>query len=155
MFDDALKQALTVQLEQTPFVTLLPDQRVQSTLRLMQRRRTRPSRGVVARDLCQRAGAKASVEGSIAALGSSYVITVGVHNCQTGASLAEQQAQASSKEQVITTLGDITTKLRQHLGESLASIGKYDVPVTDATTGSIEALKAYGLANKDASHARR
>jgi tetratricopeptide (TPR) repeat protein len=148
VFDDALKQALTVQLEQTPFVTVLPDQRALSTLRLMQLPADTPVRGVVARDLCQRAGAKASVEGSIASLGSSYVITVGVHNCQTGASLGEQQAQASSKEQVITTLGGITTKLRQHLGESLASIGKYDVPVTDATTSSIDALKAYGLATK-------
>jgi tetratricopeptide (TPR) repeat protein/predicted Ser/Thr protein kinase len=148
VFDDALKQALTVQLEQTPFLTVLPDQRALSTLRLMQVAPDTPVRGVIARDLCQRAGAKASVEGSIAPLGASYVVTVGVHNCQTGASLAEQQAQASSKEQVLTTLGGITAKLRQHLGESLASIGKYDVPVTDATTNSIDALKAYGLATK-------
>ncbi|HKV99856.1 MAG TPA: protein kinase [Vicinamibacterales bacterium] len=148
VFDDALKQALSVQLQQTPYLTLLPDQRVQRTLRLMQRQPDQPITPQVARDLCQRVGAKATFEGSIASIGSSYVVTIGVHNCQTGAALAEEQQQASKKEDVLAALGKATTTLRQRLGESLASIRKYDVPVTEATTSSLEALKAYGLANK-------
>jgi tetratricopeptide (TPR) repeat protein len=148
VFDDALKQAVSVQLQQTPFITLLPDQRVQRTLRLMQRQPTEPVTGAVARELCQRAGAKATVEGSIAPLGSSYVLSLGVHNCQTGESLAEQQVQAKAKEDVLRDLGAAVTEIRKHLGESLASVKKYDVPVTDATTASLDALRAYGLANK-------
>jgi tetratricopeptide (TPR) repeat protein len=146
VFDDALKQAVAVQLQQTPFVTLLADTRVQRTLALMQRGADEPVNGPVAREVCQRAGARATVEGSIAALGSSYVISVGVHNCATGASLARQQVQAGSKEEVLTALGGALTEIRKGLGESLSSIEKYDVPVTDATTGSLEALRAYGLA---------
>ena len=98
--------------------------------------------------MCQRVGAKATFEGSISSLGSDYVVTIGVHNCQTGAALAEQQVQVRTKEEVLSSLGKATTALRQSLGESLASIQKYDVPVTEATTSSLEALKAYGLANK-------
>jgi len=148
VFDDALRQAVAVQLQQTPFITLLPDQRVQSTLRLMERN---PDEGVpsgAAREICQRTGAKATVEGSIAALGSAYVIAIGVHNCATGAPLAQQQVQAPSKEAVLATLGGAITAIREGLGESLASIKKYDVPVTEATTSSLEALRAYGQASR-------
>ncbi|MEZ5319697.1 MAG: protein kinase [Vicinamibacterales bacterium] len=145
VFDDALKQAVSVQFQQTPFVTLLPDQQIQSTLRLMQRPADQPVTGPVARELCQRAGARATVEGSIAPLGSAYVITLGVHNCATGASIAQTQVQAERKEDVLTTVGDAVTDLRRNLGESLASLEKYDVPVTEASTASLEALKAYGL----------
>ncbi|HUL72051.1 MAG TPA: protein kinase [Vicinamibacterales bacterium] len=148
VFDDALKQALSVQLQQTPYLTLLPDLRVQRTLKLMQRQPDQPITPQVARELCQRVGAKATVEGSIASLGTNYVITIGVHNCQTGEALAEQQVQAGTKEDVLNKLGEATTTLRKRLGESLASVQKYDVPVTEATTSSLEALKAYGLANK-------
>ena len=144
VFDDALRQALSVQLQQTPFLTLLPDQRVQRTMRMMQRPPEEQVTGAIARELCQRAGAKATVEGSIAALGTNYVVTLGVHNCQTGEVIAQQQVQASSKEDVLNQLGIATRALRQHLGESLASIEKYDVPVTEATTRSLEALRAYG-----------
>ena len=143
-FDDALKQAVSIQLQQTPFVTLLTDQSIARTLRMMQRQVDQPVTGEVARELCQRAGAKATVEGSIAALGSSFVMTLGVHNCQTGESLARQQAQATTKEDVLRQLGMATTALRQDLGESLGSIKKYDVPVTEATTASLDALRAYG-----------
>jgi tetratricopeptide (TPR) repeat protein/tRNA A-37 threonylcarbamoyl transferase component Bud32 len=146
VFDDALKQAVSVQLQQTPFVTLLPDSRVQRTLTMMQRSADEPVRGQVAREVCQRAGAKATVEGSIAALGTSFVLNLGVHNCETGAPLAQQQAQAASKEEVLKTLGGAVTEIRRHLGESLASIEKYDVPALDATTKSLEALRMYGLA---------
>jgi len=148
VFDDALRQAVAVQLQQTPFVTLLADQSVQRTLRLMSRPADEPLTSAVAREICQRSGAKASVEGSIAPLGTNYVITIGVHNCQTGASLAQQQVQAASKEEVLTQVGAAITKLRTGLGESLASIQKYDVPITEATTASLDALKAYGLASR-------
>ena len=146
VFDDALRQAVSVQLQQTPFLTLLPDQRVRQTMRLMQRPENEAVIGQVAREVCIRSGAKASVEGSIAQLGSSYVINLGVHNCQSGAPLAQEQAQAASKEVVLAELGKAVTNLRGRLGESLASIQKYDVPVTDATTSSLEALRAYGQA---------
>jgi len=146
VFDDALRQAVSVQLQQSPYVTLVPDQTIQRTLRLMSRSPEDSLTSATARELCQRSGAKASVEGSIASLGSAYVISLGVFNCATGGSLAQQQVQASSKEEVLAKVGKAVTQLREGLGESLASIQKYDVPITDATTGSLEALKAYGQA---------
>ena len=144
VFDDALKQAVSVQLQQTSYVTLLADRQMQSTLALMQRKPDDPVVGAVARELCQRAGARATVEGSIAPLGSSYVIALGVHDCQSGAAIAQEQTQADSKEGVLKAVGTTVTALRKHLGESLASVAKYDVPA-EATTRSLEALKAYGL----------
>jgi eukaryotic-like serine/threonine-protein kinase len=147
VFDDALKQAVSVQLQQTPFVTLLADQQIKQTLSLMQRKPDVSVSGDVAREVCQRAGARATVEGSIAPLGSSYVISLGVHNCQTGASIAQEQIQAESKEAVLKAVGTAVTKLRERLGESLSSIQKNDVPAA-ATTSSLEALRAYGLALK-------
>jgi tetratricopeptide (TPR) repeat protein len=144
VFDDALRGAVSVQLQQTPFLTLLPDQRIQRTLRMMQQQPDTAVTAEVAREVCQRAGARATVEGSIAQLGSNYVIGLSVHNCQTGESLARQQVQATRKEDVLGQLGVAVKALRQNLGESLASIQKYDVPVTEATTSSLDALKAYG-----------
>lgn len=148
VFDDALRQAVSVQLQQTPFVTLLPEQTIQRTLRLMSLPPAEPLTSAVAREVCQRAGAKASVEGSIAPLGSAYVITLGVYNCESGGALAQEQVQAASKEEVLTQVGLAVTSLREGLGESLASIQKYDVPITQATTRSLDALKAYGQAHK-------
>jgi eukaryotic-like serine/threonine-protein kinase len=147
VFDDALKQAVSVQLQQTPFVTLLADQQVQTTLALMRRSPEERVIGAVARELCQRAGARATVEGSIAPLGSSYVIALGVHDCQTGAAIAQEQTQADSKEGVLKAVGTTVTSLRKRLGESLASIKKNDVPV-EATTSSLDALRAYGQGMK-------
>jgi tetratricopeptide (TPR) repeat protein/tRNA A-37 threonylcarbamoyl transferase component Bud32 len=143
VFDDALKQAVSVQLQQTPFVTLLADQQVQTTLALMRRTPEESVIGAIARELCQHAGARATVEGSIAALGSSYVIALGVHDCQTGAAIAQEQTQADSKEGVLKAVGATVGTLRKRLGESLSSIKKYDVPA-EATTSSLEALRAYG-----------
>jgi len=143
VFDDALKQAVSVQLQQTAFVTLLADQQVQTTLALMRRTPEERVIGAVARELCQRAGARATVEGSIAPLGSSYVIALGVHDCQTGAAIAQEQTQADSKEGVLKAVGTTVSTLRKRLGESLASIKKNDVPA-EATTSSLEALRAYG-----------
>src|SRR6185295_8676132 len=147
VFDDALKQAVSVQLQQTSFVTLLAEQQVQTTLALMRRTHDERVIGAVARELCQRAGARATVEGSIAPLGSSYVIALGVHNCQSGAAIAQEQTQADSKEGVLKAVGTAVTALRKRLGESLASISKNDVPA-EATTRSLEALRAYGLGVK-------
>ena len=148
VFDDALRHAVSVQLQQTPFVTLLPEQTIQRTLRLMSLPPVEPLTSAVAREVCQRSGAKASVEGSIASLGTSYVISLGVYNCASGGALAQEQVQAGSKEEVLTQVGLAVTRLREGLGESLASMQKYDVPITEATTRSLDALKAYGQAHK-------
>ncbi len=148
VFDDALRQAVSVQLQQSPFITLLPDSTVQRTLRLMSRSADQALDSATARELCQRAGAQASVEGSIAPLGSAYVISLGVYNCESGASLAQEQVQAASKEEVLSAMGTAVTGLRERLGESLSSIEKYDVPITEATTRSLDALKAYGQAHR-------
>ena len=147
VFDDALKQAVSVQLQQTAFVTLLPDRQIQSTLALMQVSPEAPVTSAVARELCLRAGARATVEGSIAPLGSSYVIALGVHDCQNGAAIAQEQTQADSKEAVLKSVGAAVTALRKRMGESLASIARNDVPA-EATTRSLEALRAYGLGVK-------
>ncbi len=144
VFDDALRQAVSVQLQQTPYVTLLADGQVQRTLQLMQRGPDEPIVGEMARELCQRAGAQATVEGSIQPLGSSYVIALGAFNCATGAPLVQQQAQADSKETVLGQLGTAVAAVREGLGESLASMERFDTPVGDATTSSLEALRAYG-----------
>ncbi len=146
VFDDALKQAVSVQLQQTPYVTLLAETQVQRTLQLMQRSADEPVVGAVARELCQRAGAQATVEGSIQPLGSSYVIALGAFNCATGAPLVQQQVQADSKESVLGQLGAAVGSIREGLGESLASMERYDTPVSDATTTSLEALRDYGQA---------
>jgi tetratricopeptide (TPR) repeat protein/predicted Ser/Thr protein kinase len=141
VFDDALKQAVSVQLEQSPFLNILPDQRVREVLSLTGRSPNDRLTQEVAQEVCQRAGSKALVAGSIASLGSQYVIGLNAVNCQTGQSLAQEQVQAARKEDVLKALGDASTKLRGKLGESLSSIQKYDVPVFDATTPSLEALK--------------
>ncbi|MGD9903462.1 MAG: protein kinase, partial [Vicinamibacterales bacterium] len=143
MFDDTLGEALAVQLRQSPFLNLVPDQRVQATLRMMEQPAGTPVAGQVGRDLCQRVGARALLTSTIASLGSSYVITLGAQDCVTGEVLAERQAQAARKEDVLRELGGATSRLREQLGESLASINRYDAPVEAATTPSLDALKAY------------
>ena len=148
VFDDTLKEALDVELRQSPFISVLPEQRVQGTLRLMGRAAGDKVTPDVARDLCQRTASKATIGGSISQLGSSYVITLDATNCRTGDTIGKTQVQASSKDDVLRALGSAVDKLRSGLGESLASIGKYDAPVENATTKSLDALKSYsaGLA---------
>jgi eukaryotic-like serine/threonine-protein kinase len=144
-FDSTLKQALAVQLEQSPFLNIFPDERVRKTLRLMNRppdERVTPTLG---REICQRQGLKAMLTGSIASLGRNYVISLEAVNAQTDEVLAREQSEAEGKEQVLKTLGETTTRLRQKVGESLASIRKFDVPLTQATTSSLEALRAFSL----------
>ncbi len=148
VFDDTLKQALTVQLEQSPFLNILPQQTVDETLKLMGRSPGQHLTREIARELCQRTGSKAMLAGSIASLGSQYVIGVNAANCQTGNTLAEEQVTADNKEHVLKALGETTSELRKKLGESLSTIQRFDAPLEQATTTSLEALKAYTLSKK-------
>jgi serine/threonine protein kinase/tetratricopeptide (TPR) repeat protein len=148
VFDDTLKQALTVALNQSPFLNVLPENKVAETLKLMARPANSPLPPEVARELCQRAGSKAYIAGSIAGLGSQYVLGLKAVNCQSGDVLAQEQFTAAGKEKVLDTVGQAAAKLRGALGESLASVQQFDVPLADATTSSLEALKAYSLGQK-------
>jgi eukaryotic-like serine/threonine-protein kinase len=143
VFDDTLKQALAVHLEQSPFLNVLSDEKVNATLRLMGREPGEHLTAPVARDLCQRAGSKAMLAGSIANLGTEYIVGLQAIQCNTGDSLAKEQTEAAGKEQVLKALGNAATALRRKFGESLASVQKYDTPLEQATTSSLEALKAY------------
>jgi eukaryotic-like serine/threonine-protein kinase len=145
IFDDTLKTALTVSLRQSPFLNVLSDSEVAKTLKLMTRPASTKLTPDVTRELCQRAGSKAYIAGSIASLGSEYVLGLKAVNCQNGETLAEEQVTAASKEKVLDTLGEAASKLRGELGESLATVQKFDVPLAQATTSSLEALKAYSL----------
>ncbi len=149
VFDGTLKQALAVDLEQSPFLRVLPSSRVRETLGFMGRSPAERLTTDVARELCVRSGSKAMLAGSIAGMGSQYVITLNAINCQTGDSLAQEQAEAASKEQVLGSLGGAVTKMRGKLGESLASVQKFDVPIEQVTTSSLEALKAFSLGNAE------
>ncbi len=148
VFDDTLKQALGVQLEQSPFLNVLPERKVAATLRLMGSQPGARLTEQLARDLCQRTGSKAVLAGSIASFGTQYVIGVQAIDCSTGDSLAKEQAEASSKEQVLTALGRVAADLRGRLGESLSSVQKFGTPVDEATTPSLEALQAYSLGRR-------
>ena len=136
-------------LDQSPFLRVVPPARVQTTLAFMGRPPEARLTSDLARDLCLRIGSKAMLSGSIASLGKQYVITLNAVNCQTGDSLAQQQAEASSKEQVLSGLGSAASKLRATLGESLASVQKFDVPIEQVTTASLDALKAFALGNAE------
>ncbi len=145
IFDDTLKTALDVSLRQSPFLNVLSDSEVARSLQLMTRPASTKLTPEVARELCQRADSKAYVAGSIASLGSEYVLELKAVNCQSGDTLAEEQVTASSKEKVLDALGNAASQLRTELGESLATVKKFDVPLEEATTSSLEALKAYSL----------
>ncbi len=148
VFDDTLKTALSVSLNQSPFLNVLPENKVAATLKLMTRPRDTKLTPDVARELCQRAGSKAYIAGSIASLGSQYVLGLKVVNCQSGDTLVQEQATAAGKEKVLDALGEVASKLRGELGESLASVQKLDAPLAEATTSSLEALQAYSLGQK-------
>jgi len=144
VFDDALKQALAVQLGQSPFLNFLSERRVEETLRLMGRPSTDRITRDVARELCIRTGSKAIVLGSVSNLGGQYVIGLNTVGCSSGDTLATEQEQAATKQDVLNALGKAASALRGKLGESLATVQKFDVPV-EATTPSLEALKAYSM----------
>lgn len=148
VFDDTLKTALGISLHQSPFLNVLPDSEVTKTLQQMSRPVSTKLTSDVARELCQRAGSKAYVAGAIASLGSDYVLQLKAVNCQNGDTLAQEQMTTASKEKVLDILGKAASKLRGKLGESLASVEKYDVPLVDCTTPSLEALKAFSIGQK-------
>jgi len=148
VFDDTLKQGLRVQLEQSPFLDILSDQRVNEELRMMGRTADQRLTGDLGLDLCQRVGSKAVLTGSISAVGTHYVVGLNALNCRTGDDLASDQGEADSREHVFKALNELATKMRVKLGESLATVQKYDVPVEQATTPSLEALQAYSLGLK-------
>jgi eukaryotic-like serine/threonine-protein kinase len=148
VFDDTLKTALSVSLRQSPFLNVLSDGEVAKTLQQMTRPAGTKLTAGLARELCLRAGSKAYLDGSIGSLGSEYVLGLKAVNCQSGDTLAQELVTAASKEKVLDSLGRATSKLRGELGESLATVQKFDVPLEQATTSSLEALKAYSLGRK-------
>ena len=145
VFDDTLKQGLSVQLEQSPFLDLLSERKVNETLKLMGRSPDDRLTADVTREVCERTGSKAMLTGSIAGLGSQYVIGLKAVTCDTGDVLAEAQEQAAAKEAVLKALDNAALSMRSKLGESLSSVEKYATPVEEATTPSLEALKAFSL----------
>jgi eukaryotic-like serine/threonine-protein kinase len=148
VFDGTLKKALAVDLQQSPFLNVVSEQQVQKTLKYMGRQPDQLLTSDVGREICQRDGIKAMLTGSIAAVGSQYLITLEAINAVTGDSLGQAQQQASGKDAVLGSLGDAATKLREKLGESLASVQKFDKPLDQATTSSLEALKAFTLGDE-------
>jgi len=142
VFDGTLRQGLSVKLEQSPFLSLISDERIQQTLRLMGRRETRLS-PEVAREVCVRTGSTAVLEGSIVSLGNQYVLGLRAEDCRTGDILDEEQVQAARKEEVLHALDQVAVHFRTRVGESLASVQKHDMPLAEATTQSLAALKAY------------
>ena len=148
IFDDTLKTALSVSLRQSPFLNLLADGDVAKTLQQMTRPIGTKLTPELARELCQRAGSKAYVAGSVTSLGSQYVLGLKAVNCQNGNTLAQEQTTAASREKVLDALGDAASRLRGELGESLATVQQFDIPLDEATTPSLEALKAFSLGER-------
>jgi len=148
VFDGTLKKALGVDLQQSPFLNVVPDQQVQKTLKYMGKGPDEPVTSSIGREICQRDGIKAMLKGSIAQVGSQYLITLEAVNPSTGESLAQAQQQASGKDAVLGSLGSASAKIREKLGESLASVQQFDKPLDQATTSSLEALKAFTLADQ-------
>jgi eukaryotic-like serine/threonine-protein kinase len=148
VFDETLKQALSIQLGQSPFLNILPDQKMAETLRLMGRSPTEGVSHEVAREICLRTGGKALLAGSISSMGGQYAIELQASDCQTGESLAAAQAEAATRAKVMPALTRAATKIRTNLGESLSSVQKYDKPLEAATTPSLEALQAYSASLK-------
>jgi eukaryotic-like serine/threonine-protein kinase len=148
IFDESLKRALAVSLQQSPFLTLLSDQQVQHTLQFMNRPANTALTRDVASEVCQRSRSKAFIAGTISTVGSQYLITLDAVNCASGALLAQVGSNAANRDKVLQALGQAATELRGRLGESLSSIQKYDRPIAEVTTSSLEALKIYSLGIK-------
>ena len=145
VFDGTLRQGLSAQLEQSPFLNLLSDQRIAQTLSLMAQPKDTRLTHELAREVCQRTASAAVLDGSIAQIGTQYSLILKAVNCSNGESLASTEAQASNKNHVLDALGKVASEIRSKLGESLASVQKYDAPAENVTTSSLEALKAYSL----------
>ena len=145
VLDDTLRQGLAVQLEQSPFLNLISDERIQRTLSLMGQPSNARLTPTIAHDLCRRTNSAAVIDGSISRLGNEYVIGLDAVGCGTGQSLAREQVQLARKEDVLNSLSHASTSLRKKLGESLSSIQKFDMPLEEVSTPSLEALQAYSL----------
>ena len=143
VFDGALNQALAVKLDESPFLNVVPDARIRKTLELMQRPDDTRITQTVGREVCQRQGVRAMMTGEISSFGSDYVVNLNAIDCENGDVLAREQVTASSQEGVLPALGKAATHVRRELGESLASIERHDAPIEEATTRSLEALKAF------------
>ena len=148
VFDDTLRQGLAVQLQESPFLSLISEDRIQRTLRLMGRPPDAQLTPALAQEVCERNGGTVVLEGSIASLGSQYVVGLRAKDCHTGDNIDQEQAQAARKEDVLNSLSQMASKFRTRAGESLASVEKHSTPLAEATTPSLEALKAYSTAMK-------
>jgi serine/threonine protein kinase/tetratricopeptide (TPR) repeat protein len=148
VFDDTLRQGLSVELQQSPFLTLISDTRIQQTLPLMSQPKNARLTLEIAQQVCERTGSAAILEGSIASLGSQYVLGLRARNCSTGSVLDQEQIQAARREDVLNSLSQIARRFRTKVGESLATVEKHSTPLVEATTPSLEALKAYSTALK-------
>jgi serine/threonine protein kinase/tetratricopeptide (TPR) repeat protein len=148
VFDGTLRQGLSVQLEQSPFLSIIADDQIQDTLQRMGQKPDAKLTPQIARELCRRAGATAVLDGSIAQIGTQYLLTVKAVNCVTGESLASTEAQAADKNHVLYALGKTASEIRNKLGESLSTVQKFDMPLDEATTSSLEALKALSAGEK-------
>jgi len=148
VFDDALRQGLSSQLEQSPFLNLLSDDRIAQTVSLMTQPKDSRLTHKLAREVCQRTASAAVLDGAIAQVGTTYLLTLKAINCSSGDSLGSAEAQAANKDQVLEALGKLASEIRSQLGESLGSVQKYDAPAENVTTPSLEALKAYSLGYK-------
>jgi eukaryotic-like serine/threonine-protein kinase len=148
VFDGTLRQGLSVQLEQSPFLNIISDQQIRQTLSLMGQPADARLTPAIARELCQRTGSAAVLDGSIAQIGTQYLLAVKAVNCVSGDSLASTEAQASGKDDVLEALGKTASEIRNKLGESLSTVQKFDTPLEQATTPSLEALTAYSSGNK-------
>src|SRR4029077_18813816 len=149
VFDGTLKQALASQFEQSPFLNLVPESRIQQALQYMGRAPNERINGEVGREICQREGVKAMMPGSIAGLGSHYVVQLKAVNGQTGDTLASEHVEVESKEQILKGLDRAASQIRQKLGESLASVQQFATPLEQATTSSLDALKEYTLGHAE------
>src|SRR5271168_928893 len=148
VFDGTLRQGLSVQLEQSPFLSIVPDQQIQQILQMMGQKADVKVSPEIARELCQRTGSAAVLEGSIAKIGSQFLLTLKAVNCASGESLASAEAQASDENHVLDALGKTASEIRNKLGESLSAVKKFDTPLDQATTPSLEALKAFSSAEQ-------
>ncbi|WP_433984293.1 winged helix-turn-helix domain-containing protein [Tunturiibacter empetritectus] len=146
VFDGTLRQGLSVQLEQSPFLSIIPDEKIQQTLGLMGQPVDVKLVPAVAREVCQRTASAVVLDGSIAKIGTQYLLTLKAVNCKSGETLASSEAQASDENHVLNALGKVSVQIRNKLGESLSTIRKFDTPLEEATTPSLEALKAYSSA---------
>jgi tetratricopeptide (TPR) repeat protein len=148
VFDDTLRRGLSVQLEQSPFLSIIPDQQTQQTLQMMDQKPDSKLTPEIARELCQRTSSAAVLDGSIAQIGTQYLLTLKAVNCESGKSLASTEATASDKNHVLDALGKTASEIRNELGESLSTVQKYDTPLEQATTSSLEALQAFSSGYK-------